>query len=93
MSTPSGKVFIVESVCRHYKVKIENVGMKVDLILYKLNELDVILGMDFLTKYHAVLNYSNKKVVLKEFRKFEVKFEGYKKVVLVGIIYVLKQGS
>ena len=63
--------------------------MKVDLILFELNELDVILGMDFLTKYDAVLDFSNKEVVLRELRKFKVKFVGDKKVELAEIIFVL----
>ena len=70
ISTPLGKVFIVESVCRDCEVKIENVAMKVHLILFELDELDMILGMDFLTKYYVVLDCSNKKVVLRESLKF-----------------------
>lgn len=64
--------------------------MKVDLILFELDELDVILRMNFLTKYHVILNYSNKEVVLRNPRRFEVKFKGDKKVKLIGIISVLK---
>lgn len=49
--------------------------LKAVLILFELDELDVILGMNFLTQYHAVL-------VLRESRKFEVKFVADKKVEL-----------
>lgn len=90
ISTPSGEVFLVKLVCRDHKVKIENVTMKINLILFKLDELDVILGMDFLTKYHVVLDCSNKEVVLRDLGRFEMKFIGHKKVKLAGIIYVLK---
>ncbi|KAA0038928.1 retrotransposon protein, putative, Ty3-gypsy subclass [Cucumis melo var. makuwa] len=48
------------------KVSIENVTMKVDLILFVLDELDVISGMHFLTKYHVVLDCSNKESTLQE---------------------------
>lgn len=34
ISTPSGKVFLVELVCRDCKVKVGGVVMKVDLILF-----------------------------------------------------------
>ncbi|KAA0061410.1 Gag protease polyprotein-like protein [Cucumis melo var. makuwa] len=64
-------------------------AIKVDLILFELDELDVILGMDFLTKYHAILNCSNKEVVLRDPRKFEIKFVGDKMVKLAGITSVL----
>ena len=65
--------------------------MKVDLILFELDELDTILSMDFLTKYHVVLDCSNKEVVLRELGKFEVKFVANKKVELASIILVLKE--
>ena len=48
--------------------------MKVDLCLFELNELDVIWGMDFLTKYHVILDCSNEEVVLKDPENFEIKF-------------------
>ena len=64
--------------------------MKVDLILFELSELDVILVMNFLTKDHAILDFSNKKVVLREPGKFKVKFVHNKKLELTGIIFVLK---
>ncbi|TYK04232.1 hypothetical protein E5676_scaffold758G00060 [Cucumis melo var. makuwa] len=52
-----------ESVCRNCEIKVESVVLKVDLIIFELYELDVILGMDFLVKYHAVLDCSNKEEV------------------------------
>ncbi|KAA0056443.1 DNA/RNA polymerases superfamily protein [Cucumis melo var. makuwa] len=64
--------------------------MKVDLILFELDELDVILEMYFLTEYHVILDCSNKEVVLRDLKKFEVKFRVDKKVELAGIISVLK---
>lgn len=76
ISTPYGVMFLVELVCRDCEVSIKNVVMKVDLTLFELDELDVILGMSFLTKYHAILDCSNKEVVLRDRRKFEFKFIG-----------------
>lgn len=53
--------------------------MKVDLCLFELDELDAILGMDFLTKYNALLDLiPNKEVLLRDLRKFEIKIEGDK---------------
>ena len=90
ISMPSSEVVMIEFVCRDCEIRIENLLMKVDLILFELDELDVILGMDFLTKYQAVLDCSNKEVILRELGKFEVKFVGNKKVELASIISVLK---
>ncbi|KAA0062027.1 Retrovirus-related Pol polyprotein from transposon 17.6 [Cucumis melo var. makuwa] len=75
--TLSGEVFLVELVCRGCKVKVEDTAMKVNLVLFELDELDVILEIDFLAKYHAVLNYSNKEVILRDLGdKFVIVFIG-----------------
>lgn len=90
ISTSSDEGFRIGSVCRYCEITIENIVLKVGLNLFELDELYVILGMDFLTKYHTVLDSSNKEVVLKESRKFEVKLVGDKRVELASIIFVLK---
>lgn len=55
-----------------------------------LDELDVILGIDFLTKYYATLNYSNKEVLFKA-GEFEIKFVGDKKMNLENMISTVKE--
>lgn len=62
----SGEVHVVELLCKSCEIRVENVTVQINLILFELDELNVILGMDFLTKYHAVLDFSNKKVSLKD---------------------------
>lgn len=62
------------------------------MILFELDELDVILGMDFLTQlYHEVLDCSKKEVILRELGKFEIKFVGDKKIELTGIVSGIKR--
>ncbi|KAA0031989.1 putative Retrotransposon protein [Cucumis melo var. makuwa] len=65
-----------------------SVAMKVDLCLFELDELNVMLRVNFLTKYHAIFDYSNKEVVLRDPKKIEIKFEADKRV--ERIIFVLK---
>lgn len=60
ISMPSGEVFVVELMCQNCEVRIENVVIQVDSILFELDGLDVILGMDFLIKYHTTLDCLNK---------------------------------
>lgn len=50
----------------------------------------MILGMDFLTKYHAMLDCFNKEIVLRKSGNYEVKFVGNKKVKLASIISMFK---
>lgn len=82
ISIPLGEVLLVKQVSRDYKIKFGDITSKVDLILFKLDELNVTLGMNFHTKYHVVLDCFNKEVVLKDPERFEVKFVGNKKVKL-----------
>lgn len=51
---------MVEWVCRKREIRIGNTTMEVRLCIFEPDDLDVILGMDFLTKYHAILNCFNK---------------------------------
>lgn len=60
------------------------------MLLFELDELYVILGMNFLTKYLVVFYCSNKEVVMKELGKSEVKFVVVTKVGLENIISALK---
>lgn len=64
--------------------------MRLCLILLDLNELYVILRMDFLTKYHSSMDCSNKEVVFRKPSKVRVKFVGDKKVNLANIILIVK---
>lgn len=81
---------LVDLVYKDCEVRVENVFMFVDLVLLSLDELDVILGMNFLTKYYATLDYSNKEVVFRKQGEFEVKFVGEKKVNLTNMISIFK---
>lgn len=56
---------MVESMYRNCELRVDNVALKTNLISFELDEIEVILGMDFLTKYHAVFDCSNKDVVLR----------------------------
>ena len=81
---------MVESMCMDCKIRIKNAEIRIDLILLELYELDIILGIDFLTKYQAILDCSNKEVAMKGLGRCEVKFVGNKKVEIANIILVFK---
>nr|CAD1817219.1 unnamed protein product [Ananas comosus var. bracteatus] len=46
------------------------------LALCKLGEFDVVLGMDWLTKYYATIDCKNRTVTFREPRQTEVVFRG-----------------
>ncbi|KAM6547414.1 hypothetical protein CsatB_019090 [Cannabis sativa] len=60
---PSGEVVISRNWLRGIPVRIDGRKLFVDLIVLDLFDFDVILGMDFLTKYGASIDCEQKKIV------------------------------
>ena len=53
---------MVNKILRVYCVMIDYREMTVDLVLLDLQDFDVILGMDWLTSYHASVDCFRKRV-------------------------------
>lgn len=52
----------------------------VDLITLDMSYFDIILGMDWQTKYQAIVNYFEKKITFQTPKGIEVQFYGKKRV-------------
>ena len=76
VSRPVGGVAIVNTVIRACPIVLPFVTMHADLIVINLREFDVILGMDWLSKNHAIVDCQTKEVVME--------IEGQLKTVVVG---------
>ncbi|XP_070054713.1 uncharacterized protein [Nicotiana tomentosiformis] len=57
VSTPVGDSIIVDRVYRSSLVAIVGFETKVDILLLSMVDFDVILGMDWLSPYHAILDF------------------------------------
>ena len=64
VSTPVGKPLVVDRVYRSYLVSLAGYDTWVDLIILGMVDFDVILGMDWLSPYHDVLDCNAKTVTL-----------------------------
>ncbi|XP_070005750.1 uncharacterized protein [Nicotiana sylvestris] len=64
ISTPVGDTIIVDRVYRLCVVTIRRLETRVDLLLLSIVDFDVILGMDWLSPCHAVLDCHAKTVML-----------------------------
>ena len=53
---------IVNMVIRECSIKVEGRTLHADLVAINLKEFDVILGMDWLSKHHTVVNCYTKEV-------------------------------
>ncbi|XP_070010601.1 uncharacterized protein [Nicotiana sylvestris] len=64
VSTSMGVLFVVDSVYRSCVVSIESHKTSVDLLLLDMVDFNVILGMDWLSPYQAILDFHSKTVTL-----------------------------
>ncbi|XP_062075127.1 uncharacterized protein LOC133779150 [Humulus lupulus] len=76
MSLPSREDMLVWSWVRVMPVWVEGRELTVDLLILDLHEYDVILGMDWLSKYGAIVNYKKRRVVFKAIGEVSFTFQG-----------------
>ena len=63
MMMPSGEILLTDQIVRGCNVMVGEHEQPADLILIELRDFDVILGMDWLTSYHATIDYRQKTVI------------------------------
>lgn len=60
--TPVGNVVIIDRVYRECEIEIiSTIAMTIDLLSLKLEKFDAILGMNFLSKYYATMDFLRRK--------------------------------
>ena len=74
--TPLGEQIIHTSIFRGCEILIESVVLKANLIPLDMWDLDVILGMDWLSTHRALVDCFIKKVVFRKPKVSELAFEG-----------------
>ncbi|XP_077219749.1 uncharacterized protein LOC143853939 [Tasmannia lanceolata] len=60
VSTPVGSDLVANSISKTCPIRICDRELVADLILLDLDDFDVILGMDWLSVHHALVNYNKK---------------------------------
>ncbi|XP_028196614.1 uncharacterized protein LOC114381538 [Glycine soja] len=63
IETPTSGFVITSNVCLNCPMEISGRTFLIDLICLPLSQIDVILGMDWLSSNHVLLNYFDKTVV------------------------------
>ncbi|KAL5561449.1 hypothetical protein UlMin_031196 [Ulmus minor] len=64
-SLPSGDVLILTHWLRAIPIRVSERELYVDLIILKMYDYDIILGMDFLTKYNATIECQHRRVTFR----------------------------
>ena len=90
VTIPSGDVLYSGQVLRACPIKIEDRELWVDLIVLDMLDFEVILGMDWLSKYHASIDCNDKRVVFQPPGEEKFTFLGSSKKKMVPIISMIK---
>ena len=81
VSTPLGESIIVKTIYWDCAIQINMVEFPADLITFPLLDLDIILGMDWLTWHRAVVDCYTKEVKFEAPGREEVVFCGLRQAV------------
>ncbi|KAL3744872.1 hypothetical protein ACJRO7_014045 [Eucalyptus globulus] len=76
IDTPTGDFLIADCVFKNCLLRIDDVPLLVDLVALDIRDFDVILGMDWLSKYHATADCYSKKVIFRPPNQPEFSFSG-----------------
>jgi len=75
--TPSGELFECTKLFEDTSFVIGGVTLTIDLVEFPLEEFDVIVGMDWLSRYKATIDCVQKKVSLKGPKGVHVSYRGF----------------
>ena len=90
VSLPTSASLIADRVYRGSKVTIASHEFEADLIVLDIHGLDIILGMDWLAKHCATIDYYRKEVQFSQLRESEVIFCEERKILSISLISVLQ---
>ena len=76
VSLPSGDTMLCDRIYNSCEIRVNDVPMYVDLIPLEMHGFDVILGMDWLSSYRALIDCELKRVVFHSFAHSGLIFEG-----------------
>ena len=71
-------------------LKVHDTEFSIDLIVLPFHEFDLILGMDWLSKHRAIVDFDKKTVVLKYSDLSEVTIHGIRSEPVSNVIYVMQ---
>jgi hypothetical protein len=78
VSTPVGKSVVCTKIVRKCPIHVDGRTLLVDLIIFDIHGFDVILGMDWLSSNHAIIDCHHKEIIFRLSSEAEFKFIGTK---------------
>ena len=89
IATPMGDSMMMNQVYKSCLISLGNRDFLVDLLPIEMHDFDVILGMNWLSTYHASIECFSKEIVFKIPGKKEFRFQG-RRSSIGGLISALK---
>ena len=93
VSLPTGDSLIVDRVYMGCRVIIEGHEFMANLVLLDIQEFDVILGMDWLSRHHATIDCFRKEVKFCRSGEPEITFCGVRKILSSSMMSVMMDGK
>ena len=93
VSLPTGDSLIADRVYMGCKVIIEGHEFRASLVLLDIQDFDVILGMDWLSRHHATMDCYRKEVKFYRPGKPEITFCGVRKILSSSMMSVMMAGK
>ena len=90
VTSPLGQSVNVNKVYKNCPIVIHDREFSVDLIALRFCEFDSILGMDWLSKHQAIIDFDKKTVVLRCYDKFEVIVHGVRSGPMSNVISTMQ---
>ena len=90
VTSPMGQSVKVNRVYKNCPIVIHDKEFSTDLIALPFSEFDLILGMDWLSKHRAIIDYDKKTVVLRCFDQFEVIIHGVRSNPMSNVISTMQ---
>ncbi|KAH6778781.1 hypothetical protein C2S52_010018 [Perilla frutescens var. hirtella] len=90
ISIPSGKKMMPRKVCSNLELNIEGENFKSNLYVIKIQDFDIILGMDWLASANASISCPEREVTFRPPGKPEVKIYGSRLGTKISVISALK---
>ena len=86
VSIPNGDTMISERIVPCSRLVIQNKDFIADLIVLGIHDFDIVLGMDWLSKHRATLDFYKKEVILVRPEEPGVIFRGIRKEIAPSLI-------
>ena len=90
VTNPLGHSVSVNSVYRNCPIVIQAIEFLADLITLPFREFDLIMGMDWLSKHRAIVDFGQKIVVLRCFDQSEVIVQGIISSTMSNVIFAMQ---